>query len=275
MLVVALLRPLARTDRRRWIVAATVALAVTLAGVSQTASAATTTAAAAAAAPARAAATDGALDASLIETVRSMALDHSSEAERKAAGQRTAPRVEVSVGQLDPRLRLAPCQRIEPYLPPSVRLWGRSRIGLRCKEGPVAWNVYLPITVKVYGRALVLPQGGVAGSIVSESDLAVAEVDLAEEQTVPIADASLATGRLLAQNLRPGSTLRAGHLKLRQFFAAGETVKIVVSGPGFSLESEGQALVAGIEGTPSRVRIENGRIVTGLPSGERRIELAP
>ena len=32
--------------------------------------------------------------------------------------------MEVSVGTLDSRLRLAPCSRVEPYLPAGSRLWG-------------------------------------------------------------------------------------------------------------------------------------------------------
>jgi flagellar basal body P-ring formation protein FlgA len=40
-------------------------------------------------------------------------------------------RPEIEVGALDTRLRLAPCQQVEPYLPRGSRLWGRTRIGLR------------------------------------------------------------------------------------------------------------------------------------------------
>jgi hypothetical protein len=32
-------------------------------------------------------------------------------------------RMEVAVGELDSRLRLAPCARIEPYIPVGARLW--------------------------------------------------------------------------------------------------------------------------------------------------------
>ena len=119
-----------------------------------------------------------ALDASLLDDVRSLALGKAAES--------GGSRVEVSIGQLDPRLRLAPCQSIEPYLPPGVRLWGKARIGLRCKVGPTPWNVYLPITVKVFGRALVVPAGAAAGSVLGEADLAEAEVDLAEEHTAAL-----------------------------------------------------------------------------------------
>ena len=206
-----------------------------------------------------------AIDAGLLEDVRALALGKAAEG---------GARVEVAVGQLDPRLRLAPCQSIEPYLPPGVRLWGKARIGLRCKSGPTPWNVYLPVTVKVFGRALVVPAGAAAGAVLSESDLAEAEVDLAEEHTAPLVDPRLAVGRTLAQNLKPGQTLRQTHLKSRQWFLAGETVRVIASGAGFALESEGQALSNGIEGQPARVRTESGRVLTGQPVGERRVEVA-
>jgi flagella basal body P-ring formation protein FlgA len=206
-----------------------------------------------------------ALAAGLVEQVRTLALD-------KAAPAGTA-RVEVVVGQLDPRLHLAPCERIEPYLPPNVRLWGKSRIGLRCKEGRTAWNVYLPITVKVWGRALVVPAGAVAGSVVADADLDEAEVDLAEEATPTFLDRRLVVGRTLGQALRPGQALRQAHIKSRQWFAAGETVKLVAAGDGFALEGSAQAITNGVEGQPARARTESGHVVTGVPTGERRLEL--
>jgi len=207
-----------------------------------------------------------ALDASLLDHVRALALGKAAES--------GGSRVEVTIGQLDPRLHLAPCQNIEPYLPPGVRLWGKARIGLRCKTGPTPWNVYLPVTVKVFGRALVVPAGAAAGSVLAEADLAEAEVDLAEEFTPALVDPRLAVGRTLAQNLRPGQTLRQTHIKSRQWFVAGETVRVIATGAGFALESEAQALSNGIEGQPARVRTESGRVLTGLPSGERRVEVA-
>jgi flagellar basal body P-ring formation protein FlgA len=207
-----------------------------------------------------------ALDPALLDSVRALALGNTA-----AKG---ALRVEVDLGQLDPRLHLAPCQRIEPYLPVGVRLWGKARIGLRCKEGSIPWNVYLPITVKVYGRAVVVPAGAEAGSTLAAADLSEAEVDLADEFSPAIVDAKAAEGRVVAQPIKPGQTLRQAQLKARQYFAAGDTVKVVASGEGFALEAEGQALNAGVEGQPAKVRTESGRVLTGTPSGERRVEVA-
>jgi flagella basal body P-ring formation protein FlgA len=248
MLSIVLFAPLARVAPRRLAWALVVVCGLFAAGT-----------------PANADEAQPALAAALVDQVRSLAIDKVA-----LAGN---VRAEVVVGQLDPRLHLAPCDRIEPYLPPNVRLWGKSRIGLRCKEGRTAWNVYLPITVKVWGRALVVPGGAVAGSVVQDADLDEAEVDLAEEPTPTFLDKKLVAGRTLAQALRPGQAVRQGHIKLRQWFAAGETVKLVAAGDGFALEGAGQAITNGIEGQPARVRTESGHVVTGLPTGERRLEL--
>jgi flagella basal body P-ring formation protein FlgA len=192
------------------------------------------------------------------------------------AGSRPEPtmRVEVQVGEFDPRLRLAPCDKVEPYLPTGTRLWGKARIGVRCVVGPSRWNVFLPVTVKVFGPALVATAALPVGSVLSARDLATAEVDLAENPSNAVATVGLAVGRTLAQPLMPGQSVRAAHLKLREWFAAGETVKLVAQGNGFSISGEGQALTAGVEGQTARVRTESGRIVSGVPTGERRVELA-
>lgn len=220
-------------------------------------------------APAGAPAADAtsSVDEALTQQVRELAL---SGAKPSTAG---APRIDVSVGQLDPRLRLAPCQHVEPYVPDGMRMWGKSRIGLRCTQGTAKWNVYLPITVKVFGTALVASSGLTAGTVLSADDLTQAEVDLAEDSSAPVMNADLAIGRTLTRSLKPGQSVRQSHLKARQWFAAGETVTVLAQGNGFSVAGEAQALNPGIEGQPVRVRTDSGKVLTGLPIGERRVEL--
>jgi flagella basal body P-ring formation protein FlgA len=36
----------------------------------------------------------------------------------------------------------------------------------------------------------------------------------------------------------------------------------------------GEALTAGLEGMPARVRTESGRVISGMPVAERQLELA-
>jgi flagella basal body P-ring formation protein FlgA len=209
---------------------------------------------------------------------RADAPDHSVLQQARAFVQQSAAggqalRVDVQVGTLDSRLRLAPCEQIEPYLPPRTRLWGRSRIGLRCLRGPSRWNVYLPVTVRVFGPALVATRALPVGSVIAPGDLAQAEVDLAEDASNALRDAEIAVGRTLARAIDAGRSLRQAHLQPRQWFAAGETVQVVAQGDGFAVSGEAQALTPGIEGRPARVRTDRGRVLSGYPAGQRRLDV--
>lgn len=184
-------------------------------------------------------------------------------------------RIVVEVGSFDPRLKLAPCEEIEPFVPANARLWGRSRIGLRCTKGATRWNVYLPVTVRVFATALVATRALPAGTVLDQADLAQAEVDLAEDASAAVVQPQLALGRALERPLAAGGSLRQSHLKPRQWFAAGDTVQLVAQGPGFSVAGSGQALTAGLEGQPVRIRTESGRILTAEAVGERRAEVNP
>jgi flagella basal body P-ring formation protein FlgA len=216
------------------------------------------------AAPARAQAIEDALSAQ----VEKFAL----EASRAVAVP--GLRVLVRVGRLDPRLRLAPCATVQPYLPSGTRLWGASRIGLRCADPATRWNVYLPITVEVFGPALVASATLSAGHVLSAGDLRLAEVNLAATRNLPLARADFANGRALARPLAAGQALQPGDLRARQWFAAGDSVRVVASGSGWRIHGEGRALAAGIEGQAVRVRTESGRVVSGVAVAERLVELA-
>lgn len=204
------------------------------------------------------------------------ALDSQEGAASADAGPASAaapPRIEVQVGRLDPRLKLAPCQKITPYLPPGSRATGATRIGLRCTQGPKAWNVYLPVTVKVFARSLVAATALPAGTVLQPRHLVEAEVDVAASADAAIAQAPLAVGRTLARSLAAGDALRRADLKQRQWFAAGDTVRVVAVGPGYQIAAEAQALGPGLDGQTVRARIEGGRIVSGVATADRRIEV--
>jgi flagella basal body P-ring formation protein FlgA len=180
--------------------------------------------------------------------------------------------VEVEVGQLDPRLHLAPCERVQPYLPNGSKPWGKTRVGLRCEQGATHWNVFLPVTVKVFGRGLVAAAALPAGTTLAETDLREEEVDLAVGGSA-ITSAQAALGRTLLRALNPGDALHQSDLKLRQYFAAGQTVQLVAVGSGYQVSGEGQALTPGLEGQTVRVRTDSGRVVTGQAVADHRVEI--
>ena len=181
-------------------------------------------------------------------------------------------RAEVMIGAPSQHLRLAPCAQAEPFLPAQARRWGNGRAGLRCVSG-ARWTLYLPVRLKVLAPAIVVTQALPAGTELAAEHLKLAEVDLAAAPSPTFDDTTPLLGRRLAAPLAAGAEVRADDLRARQWFAAGDPVKLVAAGDGFAIEGEGQAMANGVEGRPVRVRTQSGRIVMGTPSGERRVEV--
>jgi flagellar basal body P-ring formation protein FlgA len=183
-------------------------------------------------------------------------------------------RMEVSVGALDSRLRLAPCAKVEPYLPVGARLWGRTRLGLRCVQGPTAWNVFLPVTVKAYGPAWVLTSNVAPGAVLTANDATEAEVDWAADNTPVMANPDLWVGLVASRQLMVGQALRQNMVRAPHLFRAGAQVKVMAQGPGYAVTSAGQAMSAGGAGDSVRIRMANGRIVGGIVGADGTVEVA-
>ncbi|WP_255350707.1 flagellar basal body P-ring formation chaperone FlgA [Limnohabitans sp. DM1] len=180
-------------------------------------------------------------------------------------------RMEIQIGQLDTRLSLSPCQKVEPFMPAGTVLWGRSRIGLRCASQDARWQVFMPITVKAYGPALTLVSNLPAGTLLTSDHIQEAEVDWAANASPIVLASQEWLGKSLSRNVSLGEALRESMLKAPPTFAAGTKVKLLLKAPGFELASEGQSLSPGKLGEQVRVRLDNGRIVTGKVVDERTV----
>jgi flagella basal body P-ring formation protein FlgA len=181
--------------------------------------------------------------------------------------------MDVTVGSLDSRLKLAACGNIEPYLPPGSRLWGKTRIGLRCVDGMSRWNVSLPVTVNAFGKAWVIKGQVPAGTALTAADVVEVEVNWAEEASPVLRDPALWMGQIATRLLTTGQTLRQGMVKPAQVFQAGAQVRVLAQGSGFQVTSDAQALSAGVVGQPARVRMESGRVTSGTVLDTRTVQI--
>jgi len=188
----------------------------------------------------------------------------------KDAGQ---TRVEVVLGQLDPRLKLAPCDKVKTYVPEGARLWGRTHVGMRCEQGAVPWNVYWPVTVKVWSPAVVAVVPLKPGSIVTAADLRITEVDLAESSSPAVVNPKDVIGRSVTRLITPGRSLRVDDVRMRRWFASGDPVRVMVQGDGFSATAEGVALSHGDEGQCARIRLDGQRVLCARPVADRLAEV--
>jgi flagella basal body P-ring formation protein FlgA len=172
-------------------------------------------------------------------------------------------RLQATVGTPDSRLRLAPCGQTEVFLPPGARLWGTTRVGVRCLVGATHWSVTLPVTVQALGAGWVLRRDVPAGALLTAADFVQDEVDFAADVS-PVLGVGTAAweGQLAARPLTAGQPLRQNMVRAVQVFQAGTSVRVLVQGGGFQISAQGEAMAAGIVGQNIRVRTESGRVLT-------------
>jgi flagella basal body P-ring formation protein FlgA len=190
--------------------------------------------------------------------------------DRETAG--LGGRVEVSVGELHPGVQLAACAKIELFVPHGSRLWGRTAIGARCTEG-AAWQVFLPVTVRVFAPVLVGARSIAVGETVAEADVRVEEIDLTREPAGLLNDLAHVRDTVAARPIQPGLPLRADHLRRRPVVIAGDPVRLLYRGDQFQVMAEGKALGAAAEGQSVRVQTESGRVLTGIAQASRTVEI--
>lgn len=180
-------------------------------------------------------------------------------------------RIELTIGQLDSRVQLAPCAKAEPFVPPGTRLWGRTQVGIRCTSG-ASWMVRLPVHVQVYGPAAIASQPLAAGAVLSASDFRVEEIELTRELTPLVGDPNTLAGKQLTRPIAAGQPVRLDAFRVPPSINPGDPVQIVVSGQGFTLSGTGVALAPASEGQVLRARTESGRVVSGTLR-DRTLEL--
>lgn len=178
----------------------------------------------------------------------------------------------VEIGAVDGRLQLPACDAPRFFLPPGSRLWAGGSLGARC-EAPKRWSLYLGYEVRLSGPALLSTRPLPARQPIGAGDVQRATVRYAQDPgAYPREIPPKAT------TLRPipaGQPIMVFDLALPDVIQAGARVQVRVSGTGFSVAQEGQALNAARAGAPVRVKMPSGRIVRGIASQTGEVDIDP
>jgi flagella basal body P-ring formation protein FlgA len=181
-------------------------------------------------------------------------------------------RVEVQVGEIDPRLTLAPCARIEPFLPTGARLWGRGFLGLKCTEG-ATWRVTVPVEVKVHAVVPVATRILKVGEAVTPADVEEREVEVSAYPPGLIADLKLVEGRVLTRAVGAGQPLRSEGFRVPPAVTSGDLVRVVLTGRGFDITVDGKAMGQAAIGEAIKVQLPTGKMVGGVLKAGRKVEV--
>jgi flagella basal body P-ring formation protein FlgA len=181
--------------------------------------------------------------------------------------------INVTVGAIDPRLNLAACAAPEAFLPNGARAWGKTTVGVRC-TAPSPWTVYIPAMVQVQGDYLAAAVPLAQGQVIGPNDVARVRGDLTILPPGIVTEPSQAVGYTVARTVAVGAPLRQDALRSQQAVASGQMVRLVSSGPGFKVTSDGRALANGSDGQTIQVRAPNGQVVSGVARLGGLVEVA-
>lgn len=179
----------------------------------------------------------------------------------------------VTIEVKPPRSSLPACAALDAFQPAGSRGIGKTTVGVRCLA-PSQWTVYLSAQVRVIGRYVATRRPLPANHILSAADLELREGDLGSLPGDLVSDAEAMPGYRTVAGLAAGAPLRTALLRAPLSVQQGQITRLVLSGPGFSVQSEGQALANGSRGDRVRVKTRSGQVVSGIAQDGQQVVVA-
>ncbi len=183
---------------------------------------------------------------------------------------------QVSVGALDPRLRLAPCDaELKASLPAGATFRERMTIAVSCPEGNV-WTIYVPVTIETRAKVLVLRGPAARGARLSAADVEVQERVVRGPGDSFLTDVAQLAGHTLKRPLATGTALTADVLIEDVLVKRGQSVTLLASASGIEVRAPGRAMSDGR--ADSRIKVQNLnslRVVEGVVESADVIRVSP
>lgn len=181
-------------------------------------------------------------------------------------------KVSYKINEIDQRITLPECARLEAFLPTGSQLIGKTAIGVRCNEAN-GWSIFVPVQIKVSINLLVSARQLPLGHILQKGDIASQIMETS--RISGLTDPERAIGKVLRYGIAAGQVLREDMLRLPYSVTQGQIVQLAVQGGGFSIRSEGVALNNASEGQTVQVRTSSGRVISGIAGARGMVEIKP
>ncbi|SAI71269.1 flagella basal body P-ring formation protein [Bordetella ansorpii] len=159
--------------------------------------------------------------------------------------------------------RLPACDALTPFLSSPVRLRSRMSVGVRC-AAPQTWTTYVQTSVSVAGRYYVASRQINAGRVIGKADVETRDADLATLPPGIVTDPGHVIGMRAGNRIAAGQPIKTAVLRSAQAIERGQNVNIVISGKGFTVSGEGEALDNAVPGDRIQVRTASGQVVSGV-----------
>jgi flagella basal body P-ring formation protein FlgA len=176
------------------------------------------------------------------------AVQTAAEAQLMAAPDTT---LEIEIGEIDPRLHLAACASLSVTVPPAVS----PTVAARAECRAPFWNLYVPIHLHLWGRAVVAALNLAPGTKLSASDLTLARLDMLAANGAYLTDPSQAEGQILRAGVRAGAPILTPLLDRPLLVHRGDTLLLTLRDSAMTIRTGVIALEDGRLG--DRILVEN------------------
>ncbi len=179
--------------------------------------------------------------------------------------KRADQEVEISIGRIDRRLKLATCEKTPAaFLAAGAKLQGKLTVGLRC-AGPKPWTVYVPAQIKIFAEVVAATQPLLRGRKISTADIMFVRQELSQLRNGYFIKKDAVIGKVLTQNLAAGNAITPKQVKAPVLVRRGEKVTIVAAIGTLKVRGKGKALEDAALGELISVRnSQSKRIIQGV-----------
>jgi len=183
-----------------------------------------------------------------------------------------AEKVEVRVGKLDTRLRLAKCsQNLELNLKDTTKSGGNINVQVACNSG--AWTILVPAQAKVYRSVAVAGRNLQRGDVVSAADLSSTIKDVGDLRMGFVLTPGEIIGKEIKVAVNKGETFRTSALDSPLVIKRGDLVSMESSAGEISVTTSATAVSDGRIGQQIRVKNnQSARIINAKVVGTGKVQ---
>ncbi len=174
---------------------------------------------------------------------------------------------------IDSRLKLDGCKQREISTPSGYRLVGNTMLRVKCIEG-ASWSFNLPVKISIMVNYAIAARPLAANQELSTGDIAMQQGDLGTLPGSVILDPNAVLGRALNSPVAAGQALRQEQLRAAMVITQNQKVKIIFRQDGLEITNEGIAMSSAAEGQPVRIRLDKGKIITGIAQQGGIVEMS-
>lgn len=183
--------------------------------------------------------------------------------------------VEITISNLDNRLRLPFCQTgMRHKLASSGTRGNHMTVRVRCEDNK-PWSIFVPAKIDIISDMVVASRGVSRGTVISEQDLHVTRTKTSNIGHAYFDSVEQVVGMEARRTLRSGMPIRQSAVKAATVVRKGDKVVLEAGNRSFSVVAPGQAMADGHIGKQIRVKnTETQRIVDARIVAPGKVQVA-